>query len=87
MKLKFEYSFQKYDDRYLAIVDFLAHEEERRMLWVNECGKTIMEFLHKDISREELLGALRDKYDGDAAAMETAVDAFLKQLSDAELLV
>ena len=87
MKLKYDYSFQKYDDRYLAVVDFLSTSDERRIIWVNACGKTIMEMLHNEMTREELLRALNEKYSGDPAVIANTVDAFLKQLSDADLLI
>lgn len=87
MKLKYKYSFQEYDNRYLAIVDFLETEDERRMLWVNECGKMIMELLHTDITRFGIINALTERYSGDVTAIETTVDDFIKQLSDAGLLI
>lgn len=87
MKLKYKYSFQKYDERYLAIVDFLENETERRMLWVNECGKTIMEFLQDDITNDDLIKSVKERYSGDDAAIEKAVGDFVKQLSEADLII
>lgn len=86
MKLKYSYSFQEYDNRYLAIVDISETDTERRLLWVNGCGKTIMELLGNEISRDDLIHALTEKYNGDTAVIENAADAFIKQLSDAGLL-
>lgn len=87
MKLKYTYTFQKYDDRYLAVVDFTETETERRMLWVNDCGKTILELLENELSREELLSAMLSRYLGDEAAIKAAVNAFLDKLSAADLLM
>ncbi len=80
MKLKYAYSFQEYDDKYLAIVDFLENDNDKRLLWVNECGKTIMELLQKDMTKEEIICALNKKYSGDAGVIEATTDAFVKQL-------
>lgn len=86
MKLKYTYSFQEYDDRYLAIVDFLENDRERRMLWVNECGKSIMELLRNEITEEEINRLLMEKYSGDSSAIKAAVSSFIKQLSAADLI-
>ena len=86
MKLKYSYSFQAYDDRYLAIVDFTKTETERRMIWVNECGKTILEHFNEEITKEELIEAVKARYTGDDSVIETAVDTFINQLSKAGLL-
>lgn len=86
MKLKYAYSFQEYDDKFLAIVDFLDTDSERRMLWVNECGKTIMELLHTDITRDELINALAERYSGDIDVIKETADSFVKQLSDVGLI-
>lgn len=86
MKLKYSYSFQAYDDRYLAIVDITETETERRMIWVNECGKIILEHLNKEVTKEELIKAVKERYTGDDSVIETAVDAFINQLSEAGLL-
>ncbi len=87
MKLIYEYSFQKYDKRYLAIVDFTENETERRMLWVNDCGKRIMEILQEDISKEELIKKMLEYYSGEPEVIEASVNKFLKQLSEAGLLI
>ena len=86
MKLKYAYSFQKYDDRYLAVVDFTETETERRMIWVNETGKAIMELLQTDMTKEELTRALTERYAGDAELMGKAAEQFTGQLSAAGLL-
>ena len=86
MKLKYEYSFQKYDNRYLAIVDFTETETERRMIWVNESGKLMLEQLNEEITREALIKAVKAHYAGDDAVIEAAVDSFIAQLSEAGLL-
>ena len=87
MRLKYTYSFQEYEDRYLAIVDISEIETERRLLWVNSCGKTILELLQYEITREDLINALSEKYAGDVGEIETSVDSFLKQLVKAELII
>lgn len=86
MKLKYTYSFQEYDDRYLAIVDFLENDRERRMLWVNECGKSIMEFLQNEITEDELNRLMIEKYSGDITTIKASVSSFVKQLSAANLI-
>ena len=86
MKLKYSYSFQEYDGRYLAIVDITETETERRMIWVNECGKIILEHLNEEITKEELIEAVKVRYAGDDSVIETAVDSFINQLSEACLL-
>ena len=86
MKLKYSYSFQAYDDRYLAIVDFTKTETERRMIWVNECGKIILEHLNEEITKEELIKAVKARYAGDDSVIETAVETFVNQLSEVGLL-
>lgn len=87
MKLKYKYTFQEYDDRYLAIIDFTDGAEDKRLLWVNRCGKAIMEFLMEDISRENLINAITEQYSGDKEVIESSVDTFIKQLSEANLLM
>lgn len=86
MKLKYAYNFQAYDDRYLAIVDFTETETERRMIWVNECGKMILEHLNEEITREKLIEAVKARYAGDDSIIESSVDTFISQLSKAGLL-
>ena len=86
MKLKYSYSFQAYDNRYLAIVDIAETEIERRMIWVNECGKIILEHLNEEITKEELVKAVKARYAGDDSVIETAVDSFINQLTEAGLL-
>ena len=86
MKLKYTYSFQEYEDKYLAIVDFIENDKERRMLWVNECGKSIMELLQNEITEDELNRLMIEKYSGDTTAIKASVSSFIKQLSAADLI-
>ena len=87
MKLRYEYSYQKYNDRYLAVVDFTETETERRILWVNDCGKTILELLQKEMTSEELIKAITERYSGDRTIIEKTIDSFIKQLSENGLIV
>lgn len=87
MKLKYKYTFQKYEDKYLAIVDFLEEDKEKKLIWVNECGKIIMELLHDDMSKEDLIFQLNKKYTGDSDMINKAVDDFTNKLKEADLLI
>lgn len=87
MKLKHKYSFQKYENKYLAIVDFTEINDDKRLLWVNECGKAVMELLQDEMTKEELVKKISEKYVGDAKVIEKSVGEFIEKLITEGLLL
>lgn len=86
MKLKHEYYFQEYDEKYLAVADYGDNDDKKQLLWVNGTGKAIMELLHDDVSESEIVTALTEKYSAEPDKIETAVRSFVRKLSEAGLL-
>lgn len=87
MRLKYDFSFQQYDDKYMAIADYEASEEDLRLLWVNAVGKETMQLLQDDISLDEVIAALKERYQADGDAIDASVKKFIDEIDSAGLLV
>lgn len=85
MKLKYKFRFQQYDNKYMAIAEYNTDEENLRLIWVNDTGKKIMEFLQEETSFEELLARLRLKYQ-ESDDLEYSVSNFINELKTSGFL-
>lgn len=56
------------------------------MITLNETGCTLWKCLEQGAQREELIRSLLDEYEVDEATAGTAVDAFVQQLKELNLL-
>ena len=86
MKLKYDFCFQKYDDQYLAIADYPEDENKKKLLWIDDVGKDIMELLVNDLSFDELIFAIKNIYSGEDDVIKSGVNEFIKKLDEADLL-
>lgn len=86
MHLKYRFKFQQYGRQYMAIADYPGDAKEMKLLWVNETGKEIMQYLETDRRPDDLIAAMREKYAGDDEEIRRSVEAFVAELDGAGFL-
>lgn len=87
MHLKYDFLFQEYDDRYMAIPEYTGKENDLEVLWVNDIGKEIMEILKDDITFDCLVETLKNRYIEEDISIEKCVKEFLDSLEKENFLV
>ena len=87
MKLKYKFATQKVGNGIVAVAieeDALEYSDILRM---NYSGAYILEQLQNDISYDELIRRMLQKYDTDKATVQKILADFLGMLSEKELLL
>ncbi len=87
MKLKYRFVVREVSGQSVAVAVGTDHGSFSGMVKLNKTGAFLMELLNKkDMSREELLGAMLDRYDVTESRASENLDAFLNTLRQGGLL-
>ena len=86
MKIKKGFILSKVGNDTVAVATGELSRQFAGVVVIAGCGEFLWKKLAEDISRDGLVAAVLDEYDVDAERAATDVDAFIKQLSDANIL-
>ena len=87
MKLKYRFVLREVSGQSVAVAVGMDHSSFNGMVKLNRTGAFLMELLNeKDMSREELLEALLERYDVTGQRAAENLDAFLNTLRQGGLL-
>lgn len=78
-----EMEFLEIDENSLAVYDDRSGDTH----YINETGKTIVEILENETTREELISQLCDMYSAPVDEISEGVDVFLDELIDKKVVV
>lgn len=82
MELKYTFEIMEIDDQLMAVPVGEGADEFRGILKLNASAASIFELLKEDISEEEIVEALKNKYE-DSKELKTYVHDYLEQLKEA----
>ena len=85
MKLKTKLNYEPTDTYYTAV----GYEKKKfnGILNVSKVGKFILELMENDISKDEIVKAMTDKYDVDSERAREGLEKFLKEIEPAGIIV
>ena len=86
MKLKYNFVVQQVADDYVAVTVGKDASSFGGLIRMNKTGAFIFEKLKKDVTREELLKTLIEKYEADENVLSDNLDSVLKRLQDENVL-
>ena len=87
MKLKDGFILRKVGRQYVVAATGAASKDFNGMIRLDESGAYAFELLKKEITEQELLSALAEKYTMEETALCPALDYFLAKLKEANALV
>ena len=87
MKLKDGFILRKVGRQYVVAATGEASKNFNGMIRMDESGAFAFELLRQEITSEQLLAALAEKYPMDQTALEQDLMYFLKKLKEANALV
>lgn len=87
MKLKYDFIVREIGERYVAVAVGENAEDFHGIIKMNKSGKIILEMMKNEISKEELVAALMDKYEGTEEFFSGEVDKFVKSLADVDAII
>ena len=86
MKLRYNFVVQQVADDYVAVAVGEDASNFGRLVRMNKTGAFLFEMLKKDMTREELLAAMVEKYDADEEILQSNLDVFLEKLKEEKVL-
>ncbi len=86
MKLKYHFEKMEIEDEIVAVPVGENANELHSVLNLNEVAMRILELLHEETTEEEIVSHLLLEYEGEKAAVEKAVQSFVAQLRQENLL-
>ena len=86
MKLRYNFVVQQVADDYVAVAVGEDASNFGGLVRMNKTGAFLFELLKKDMTREELLAAMVEKYDADEEILQRNLDAFLEKLKEKQVL-
>ncbi len=88
MKLRYRFVLREVSGQSVAVAVGPDHSKFNGMVKLNQTGAFLMNLLNdRDLSREDLLTALLERYDVDRKRAEENLDVFLETLRQGGLLV
>ena len=86
MKLRYNFVVQQVADDYVAVAVGEDASNFGGLVRMNKTGAFLFELLKKDMTREELLAAMVEKYDADEEILQSNLDVFLEKLKEEKVL-
>ena len=86
MKIKDGFLLRQFGEESIVVAVGEGSEDFNKLITLNSVGAFIFEKLGNDISREELIESVIDRYDIDKETAERDTDAFIGKLKEAGLL-
>ncbi len=86
MKLKYTFEIMEIDDQLMAVPVGENADELHGIVRLNKTGSFIFECLKEDISEEEIVEKLSEKYDSSLDEVKEDVRSYLSQLKEAGLI-
>ncbi len=87
MKLKYDFMVQEVADGFVAVAVGSDAMKFSGLMRMNGTGAFILEQLKEDISLEELVGKMAEKYDADEETLRSAAENFLAKLKAEGILL
>ena len=87
MRIKDGFIMRKVGRQYVVAATGEASKNFNGMIRLDESGAFAFELLQKEITQQELLCALKEKYSVSEAELQPALENFLSKLKEADALV
>lgn len=86
MKLKSEFVLRNFADKYIAVSVNDSADENNAFITMNKSGAFVWELLQNDISYDEVINAITNKYDISIDIAKADFDEFLSIVRNAGML-
>ena len=86
MKLKYDFIIREIGQRYVAVAVGANAEDFHGIIKLNTSGRIMLEMMKNEISKEDLIAALMEKYEGTQEFFSGEIDKFVKTLTDVDAL-
>lgn len=86
MKLKSEFVLRKFSNKYIAVSVNDNADENNVLISTNSSGAFVFELLHNEISYNEIINRMIEKYDIDESTAKADLDEFLNNIRKAGML-
>lgn len=86
MKLKSEFVLRKFSNKYIAVSVNDSADENNVLISTNSSGAFVFELLHNEISYNEIINRMIEKYDIDESTAKADLDEFLNNIRKAGML-
>lgn len=86
MKIKDGFVLNKFADKFIAVSVFDSDDEPNVLITLNKTGAFVWQLLENDITYDEVIGKLTEKYDIDAKTASADFDEFLEKTRKAGLI-
>ena len=86
MKIKDGFMLRQFGEDYIVVAVGENSDSFNRLITLNSAGAFIYQILQNDISYEDVLGKITDKYDVDSSVAKADLDVFLDNVKKAGLL-
>ena len=87
MKLKYQFIVREVKDRFVAVAVGDNADDFHAIIKVNKTGKVMLELLKDDITKEEMLAKLAERYDAPEELLSSEMEKFLGVLRENSVLV
>lgn len=87
MKLKYKFVVQEVSDGFVAVAVGADAAKFNGIIRMNKTSAFVFKQLADDITEDEIIAKMMDKYDGEEKVMRKDTKDFLAKLSEADLLV
>ena len=86
MKLKSDYTLRNFSDKYIAVTVSDSADNNNVFVTMNKSAAFVWELLQNEISYEEVISKLTEKYNIERATAKADFEEFLKKLREAGVL-
>ena len=86
MKLKSEFVLRKFSDKFIAVSVNDSADDNNVLISMNSSGAFVFELLQNEITYDEVINRLTDKYDIDISTANADFDEFLENVRKAGML-
>ena len=83
MKLKSEFVLRKFSDKFIAVSVNDSADDNNVLISMNSSGAFVFELLQNEITYDEVINRLTDKYDIDISTAKADFDEFLENVRKA----
>lgn len=86
MKLKYKFVVQEVSDGFVAVAVGADAAKFSGIIRMNKTSAFVFKQLMKDVTEDEIVAGMCERYDGDEQVMRKDAQAFIKKLAAADLL-
>ncbi|MEE1126574.1 MAG: PqqD family protein [Acutalibacteraceae bacterium] len=86
MKLKSEFVVRNFSDKFFAVTVNDSADSSNVLITMNASGAFVFNLLQNEMSYDEVIDRLTDKYDVDQATAKADFDVFLMKVREAGML-